>query len=208
MVFFSVGWVKRRSTRTTTVFCCLSLTTTPWSVRFGILFPLLRLRFRGLLRPRCRRTLRLRRSCRLLFRFRGALRDRLAQTLLPRDGFDAGDIAPDHAHPRGILKLTGGALKAQIELLLLQLEHLVVELIDRHRPGVGSFHIVPPALLGDALDKAGLDRQLRRGKGQSFLGDLHRDTIYFKHDAAGLNAADPEFRRALALAHTHFDRLF
>src|SRR5262245_33113474 len=30
------GWVKRRSTRTTTVLSCLSLTTTPWSVRFGI----------------------------------------------------------------------------------------------------------------------------------------------------------------------------
>src|SRR5262249_62318690 len=30
------GWVKRRSTRTTTVLSCLSLTTTPWSMRFGI----------------------------------------------------------------------------------------------------------------------------------------------------------------------------
>src|SRR5216684_1075294 len=38
------GWVKRRSTRTTTVLACLSLTTTPWSVRFGILSPLLLLR--------------------------------------------------------------------------------------------------------------------------------------------------------------------
>src|SRR2546423_4422667 len=36
MVFFICGWVKRRSTRTTTVLSCLSLTTTPWSVRFGI----------------------------------------------------------------------------------------------------------------------------------------------------------------------------
>src|SRR5918999_2358767 len=141
MVFFSEGWVKRRSTRTTTVFCCLSLTTTPWSIRFGILFPLLRLRFRGLLRPRCRRTFRLRCCCRLLFRFGGALRGRLALALLPRDGLDAGDIAPDHAHPRGILELTRGALKAQVELLLLQLQHLVVELIDGHRSGVGSFHM-------------------------------------------------------------------
>src|SRR5512144_1070797 len=38
------GWVKRRSTRTTTVLSCLSLTTTPCSVRFGI--RLLRLGFR------------------------------------------------------------------------------------------------------------------------------------------------------------------
>src|SRR5690349_24680985 len=30
------GCVKRRSTRTITVLSCLSLTTTPWSVRFGI----------------------------------------------------------------------------------------------------------------------------------------------------------------------------
>src|SRR5215210_395173 len=35
-VFFITGWVKRRSTRTTTVLSCLSLTTTPCSVRFGI----------------------------------------------------------------------------------------------------------------------------------------------------------------------------
>src|SRR6267154_74762 len=44
MVFFIVAWAKRRSTRTTTVLACLSLTTTPWSVRFGILSPLLLLR--------------------------------------------------------------------------------------------------------------------------------------------------------------------
>src|SRR4029079_7563843 len=30
------GCVKRRSTRTTTVLSCLSLTTVPWSIRFGI----------------------------------------------------------------------------------------------------------------------------------------------------------------------------
>src|SRR5215216_7962684 len=35
-VFFSTGWVKRRSTRTITVLSCLSLTTVPWSIRFGI----------------------------------------------------------------------------------------------------------------------------------------------------------------------------
>src|SRR6476659_8652630 len=40
MVFFMVGCVKRRSTRTTTVLFCLSLTTTPWRVRFGISNPL------------------------------------------------------------------------------------------------------------------------------------------------------------------------
>src|ERR1041385_7480606 len=37
-----MGCVKRRSTRTTTVLSCLSLTTTPWSIRFGISFSSLR----------------------------------------------------------------------------------------------------------------------------------------------------------------------
>ena len=35
-VFFSNGWVKRRSTFTTSVFSCLSLTTTPCKILFGI----------------------------------------------------------------------------------------------------------------------------------------------------------------------------
>src|SRR5436305_9972432 len=43
-----IGCVKRRSTRTTTVLACLSLTTTPCSVRFGIMGLLLL--FRALLR--------------------------------------------------------------------------------------------------------------------------------------------------------------
>src|ERR1041384_5171343 len=41
MVFFISGWRKRRSTRTTTVLSCLSLTTTPCNVRFGIRYSLL-----------------------------------------------------------------------------------------------------------------------------------------------------------------------
>src|SRR5262245_33484105 len=36
-VFLSSGWVMRRSTFTTTVLLCLSLTTTPCSTRFGTL---------------------------------------------------------------------------------------------------------------------------------------------------------------------------
>src|SRR4051794_36237842 len=42
------GWVKRRSTFTTTVLSCLSLTTTPCNTRFGILASL-SLRLSGLL---------------------------------------------------------------------------------------------------------------------------------------------------------------
>src|SRR5262249_62363897 len=41
-VFLSIWCVKRRSTRTTTVLFCLSLTTTPCSIRFGIFVSSLR----------------------------------------------------------------------------------------------------------------------------------------------------------------------
>src|ERR1700712_813048 len=96
------GCVKRRSTRTTTVLACLSLTTTPCSVRFGIVNPLLSRR-----------------------------------ALLLRDGFDSCDVAAHLAHPRRILELTRGALEAQVELLLLQLEHFVIHLVGAHRLDIG-----------------------------------------------------------------------
>src|SRR5215831_5210264 len=53
-VFFSTGWVKRRSTRTTTVLSCLSLTTVPWSTRLGIRASSLRRLFGGALLARDR----------------------------------------------------------------------------------------------------------------------------------------------------------
>src|SRR5262249_44336074 len=147
MVFFIVGCAKRRSTRTTTVLSCLSLTTTPCSVRFGI-SNLLFLRFRFRLRLGAR--LRFRGSLGFdspgLFRrrghsnFRSRSRLRCADALLRRNRLHAGDVAPDDAHAGCILELTGGTLKAQIKLLLLQLEHLVIELIERHRSYVGNFH--------------------------------------------------------------------
>src|SRR5512142_160830 len=98
MVFFIVGCVKRRSTRTTTVLSCLSLTTTPWSVRFGISFLVLFLRF----------------------------------ALQRGNGLDTRDVAAHLAHPRGVGKLTGRPLEPKVELLLLELQHFVVELVDRH----------------------------------------------------------------------------
>jgi len=52
----------------------------------------------------------------------------------------ARDVAADNAHARGILELTGGALETQVELLLLELEHLVVDLVERHRSCVCGFH--------------------------------------------------------------------
>src|SRR5262245_53107211 len=120
------GWVKRRSTRTTTVLSCLSLTTTPCSMRFGI-SRLLRLGFRarGALRPG-----------RLLARGR-----RLAGALLRRDGLDPRDVAANLPHPRGVLELPRRPLEAQVEPLLLQLESLVVELIDGHVPEIFGLHV-------------------------------------------------------------------
>src|SRR5262245_3193124 len=123
------GWVKRRSTRTTTVLSGLSLTTTPCSMRFGI-FRLLRLGFRArgaLLRPR-----------RLLAHGR-----RLAGALLRRDGLDPRDVASNLPHPCGVLELARRPLEAQVEPLLLQLESLVVELIEGHVPEIIGLHVTP-----------------------------------------------------------------
>src|SRR5262249_45116155 len=103
-VFLSSGWVNRRSTRTMRVFACLSLTTMPWSMRFGTSASLLRLRLGG--------------------------------ALLPRDRPDAGDVAANLAHPRGVLELARRALKAQVEPLPLELQQLVVELVDGHVPQI------------------------------------------------------------------------
>src|SRR5215472_4050507 len=107
------------------VLSCLSLTTTPCSVRFGISILLLGLRALGALGfGGCGRGRRTGRS--------GAL--------LGRDRLDAGDVATDLTHPRGILELSGRTLKAQIELLFLELEHLVIELIDGHVSQIIGFH--------------------------------------------------------------------
>src|SRR5271166_1112810 len=111
------GWVKRRSTRTTTVLSCLSLTTTPCSVRFGISL-LLRLGS-------------------------GAGSPRFSGTLLGGNRLDAGDVATDLPHARGVLQLTGRSLKAQVEALLLELESFVVELIDGHGAQITRLHVSP-----------------------------------------------------------------
>src|SRR5262249_10349009 len=99
------GWVNRRSTRTTTVFACLLLTTSPCNTRFGI-YRLLKTG-KGY-------------SQRLLGG-RGAL--------ALSDGLDAGDVAADLANPRGVRKLAGGPLETQVELLFLELDKLIVQLV-------------------------------------------------------------------------------
>src|ERR687884_1656738 len=104
------GCVKRRSTLTTTVLSCLSLTTTPCNTRFGICFS---------------SSLR-----------RGGL--------VPLQRAHARDVPADLAHPRRVLELPRRALEAQVELLLLQRQELVLELVRRHglevREPLGRFH--------------------------------------------------------------------
>jgi hypothetical protein len=95
--------VKRRSTFTTTVFSCLSLTTTPWRIRFGINSTLLR-----------------------------------GRALLRSDCLGACNVAADFADARCILELARRALKAQIELLLLHAQDLVIQLIVRHDAEIGD----------------------------------------------------------------------
>ena len=54
-----------------------------------------------------------------------------------RDGLQPRDVATHFAHPRRVFQLAGGALEAQVELLLLELEHFGVDLVGRHRPDIG-----------------------------------------------------------------------
>src|SRR5918994_3665491 len=60
----------------------------------------------------------------------------------------AGDVLADLAHARGVLELAGGPLEAQVELLLLQRQELVLELVRRHglevREPLGRLHGGPP----------------------------------------------------------------
>src|SRR6202000_3249930 len=43
--------------------------------------------------------------------------------------------------PRGIFQLPGGALEAQVEALLLQVDDGVVHLIGAHRANIANFHL-------------------------------------------------------------------
>src|SRR5215210_1603937 len=66
---------------------------------------------------------------------------------------------------------------------------------------------IDPSSLGDALDEARADRQLRRAEAQRLAGHVLRHAVDLEHDAAGLDARRPIFRRALTGAHAHFGRL-
>src|SRR5665811_1659833 len=70
-----------------------------------------------------------------------------------------------------------------------------------------AFFMALLPLFRDALNEARLDRQLRRRKRKRLAGDRLRHAVDLEHNAAWRDARDPEFWRALALAHAHFDRL-
>src|SRR5215468_4573978 len=87
---------------------------------------------------------------RLRFRARGAFRlgcglgrrcrRRRARALLRGNSLGARDVAAYLPHARGVLELAGRPLEAQVEPFLLELEHLVVELVDGHGPQITRFH--------------------------------------------------------------------
>src|SRR5262245_28442486 len=57
-------------------------------------------------------------------------------------------------------------------------------------------------------DDACFDGQLRRAERKGLARGCVVDTIELEHDAAGLDAADPQLRSAFARAHAHLRRLF
>src|ERR1700686_3642231 len=63
------------------------------------------------------------------------------------------------------------------------------------------------SLFRNALNEARLDRKFRRRQEKRLARDALRHAVDLEHDAAGRDARHPQFRRALAFAHAHFDRL-
>src|SRR6185312_16201035 len=83
--------------------------------------------------------------------------------LLGENGLDARDIAAQHADAAGVLHLAVGALKAQVELLLLEVRQLARQLVGA--PGAEVLG------LGRRLGSGRLLGLLRRGF-LCFLGHL------------------------------------
>src|SRR5271165_1256866 len=63
------------------------------------------------------------------------------------------------------------------------------------------------SLFRDALHEAGLDRELGGGEQECLARKVLRHAVDLEHDATRRDPRDPEFRRAFAFAHAHFDRL-
>src|SRR5262245_62157149 len=194
-VFFITGWVKRRSTRTTTVLSCLSLTTTPWSVRFGI-------------------------SAYSDFAFERAARFGLAAGFSCGAALPAGAPARFWAAMvmmRAISRRTWrtravfsswpvARWKRRLKRSFLSLSASSSSwstVMARRSAGF----MINSNLFRDALDEARLDRQLGGGEPERFARQRFADAIDLEQNPAGLDAGDPELRGALARAHAHLERL-
>ena len=70
---------------------------------------------------------------------------------------------------------------------------------------VGGFHGSPYSAMRSM--KRVLIGSLAAASASASLAHVDRHAVDLEQDAAGLDAAHPQFRRALALAHAHFDRL-
>ena len=55
-------------------------------------------------------------------------------------GLDARDITAHLSHPGRVLDLTGRRPKAQVELLLLEIDQVLFQLVVRLRPDILGLH--------------------------------------------------------------------
>src|SRR5262245_9891292 len=74
-------------------------------------------------------------------------------------------------------------------------------------PRNSSAFIVASHSLRNARNEARLDRQLGGGKPERLARHRLRYAVDLEQDAAGLDPHHPKFRRALARAHAHLERL-
>src|SRR5215467_8728855 len=189
------GWVKRRSTRTTTFLSCLSLTTTPWSVRFGISG------YSGLAFERAAR----------LGLVAGFSRGAVVAAGAGRPERFCAAIVLMRAMSRRTCRTRAVFSSCPVARWKRRLNRSFLSLrtsssswstvMARMSPGFMTI------LLRDALDEARLDRQLGGGKSERLARHLHRHAVDLEQDAPRFDAGDPELRRPLARTHAHFERL-
>ena len=109
-----------------------------------------------------------------------------------------------------LLELVGRRLEAQVELLALQLDQLLLQLVvglDLEIVDRGHLTVLLDQGLAQAGDDLDLDRQLLGGALERGLGERAGNAVELEQDAAGLDPGDPEFGAALARAHADFGGL-
>src|SRR5262249_26099035 len=193
------GWVKRRSTRTTTVLSCLSLTTTPWSVRFGISlysdfdferaarFGLVADFFCGFAGAAWATGSGMpARFCAAMVLMRAMSR----RTCRTRAVFSSWPVARwNRRLNRSFLSLRTSSSSWST-------------VMARRSPG-----FILRSLLRDTLNEARFDRQLGGSEAERPARHRLRHSVDLEQNTPGLDPRHPEFRRALARAHAHFQRL-